>query len=168
MSLFPEEWSLLALTPANRVLLDEVCEGYSPARWIRVLRKDSEEPGELKEVWVDRETMTGPSQDSVRTEFEDLGYSEKVFRSWSRWQDASPDSGFLMIQADVACDQGVLHYLENSRYSREGELVRQAETPDLWFPMYMYSFEGQVFNVVCEMGEFFEPKLTRGTSPGGG
>ena len=167
-NLFPEDWSLLALTPANRVLLDEVCEGFSPARWIRVLRLDPEEPGDLKEVWVDRETLSGPSQDTVRTEIEGPGYSEEIFRSWSRWNDASPDSGYLMVQADASCDLRALRYLENSRYSMEGELVRQAERSDLWFPLFERSFEEQVFTVVCAMGEFFEPESTPGISPGPG
>jgi len=154
-NLYPEEWGLLAFAPANRALLEKVCDGFPPDRWIRVLEKDSNEPGELKEVWVDRETITGPSRDSVWTEFEDLGYSEEVFRSWTRWHDASPDNGFFEIQADVACDRGVLRYLENWKYSKEGELVHQAESVDLWFPMFQYSFEEQVFDVVCAMGEFF-------------
>jgi hypothetical protein len=168
MSLSPEEWSLLELTPANRALLDQVCQGHSPARWIRVLRKNAEAPGELKEVWVDRETITGPGQDSVWTEQEDLGFSEDVFRSWSRWVDASPDSGYLVIQADVACDLGAFRYLENTRYSNEGELILQGETPDFWLYMFRDSFGDQVFGVVCEMGDFFSPESTPGTSPGGG
>ena len=162
-----EEWSALALTPANRTLLDEVCSDYSPTRWIRVLRNDTEEAGELKEVWVDRESITGPHQDSVRTEMEDLGLSEDVFRSLSRWHDAVPDSGYLMIQAEVACDKGALRYLENSRYSPEGELLRETETPDLWFPMFRDSFEDQVFSVVCEMEDFFRSEPTPGTFPEG-
>jgi len=168
MSLFPEEWELLPLTPANRVLLEEVCEGFSPARWIRVLRKDSKEPGELKEVWVDRETITGPSRDSVWTEIQDLGYSQEVLRSWSRWQDASPDSGYLEVQADVACDLGVVRYLESARYSTEGELIHPEETTDFWYNMFPSSFEIEVFGTVCRMADFFQPELTRGTSPGGG
>jgi hypothetical protein len=168
MSFSSEEWSLLELTPANQALLDQVCEGYPPARWIRVLRKNTDAPGELKEVWVDRETITGPAQDSVRTEVEDMGFSEDVFRSWSRWVDASPDSGYLMIQADVACDLGTFRYLESARYSNEGELILEGETPDFWLYMFRDSFGEQVFGVVCEMGDFFHPGSTPGTSPGGG
>jgi hypothetical protein len=167
-TLYPEEWSVLAFTPASRVLLDEVCQGFSPARWIRVLKEEAEGPGDLKEVWVDRETLQGPSSDTVQTELAGGGYSEEIFRSWSRWDDASPDSGYTMVQADVSCDQGALRYLESSRYSKEGEILDQAETPELWLPLYEASFERQVFMLVCEMGRFFLDGLTAETSPEGG
>lgn len=167
-SLSSQEWSLLALTPTNRGLLDEVCQDFSPTRWIRVLREDTEEPGDLKEVWVDRESIMGPRRDSVRTELEDLGVSQEVFRSWTRWQDASPDSGHLMIHADAACDRHAMRYLESSRYSKEGEQVSQTEAGDLWYPIFLASFEEEVFGAVCDMGEFLKPELTPGTSPGGG
>lgn len=163
-----QKWSLLALTPANRVLLDEVCQDFPPTRWIRVLREDTEEPGDLKEVWVDRVSIMGPRRDSVRTELEELGGSQEVFRSWTRWHDVSPDSGYLLVHADVACDRNVLRYLENSRYSKEGERVSQAETTDLWYPIFTLSFDEQVFGAVCDMGEFFQSELTPGTSPRGG
>jgi hypothetical protein len=176
-TLFPEEWELLELNPANRVLVDTVCEGFPPTRWIRVLKENPEGPGDLRDVWVDRETLTGPIRDSVWTEMEDLGYSEEIVRSWSRWNDASPDSGYLLMEADVACDKGVLRYLENSRYSKEGELVSRADTTEFWYILFEASFEREVFSVVCRMQEFFPPEpgrpepggpeLTPGTSPGG-
>ncbi len=166
--LLTEEWSLLALTPANRLLLDAVCEDFSPSRWIRILRKDTEEPGDLKEVWVDRQSIMGPFGDSVRTQLGNLGFSSEVRRSWTQWRDASPDSGYAMVQADVACDLGGVRYLENSRYSMEGERVSEAETTDLWFSMYPLSFEEEVFSTVCEMGRFFQSDPTPETSPGGG
>jgi len=160
-SLQPEEWELLALTPANRVLLDTVCEAFPPARWIRVLNEGSEELGGLKDVWVDRETLDGPSRDSVWTEMEDLGYSDDVIRSWSRWNEVSPDSGYFMIQADVACDKSLLRYLENSRYTREGELDGEAANVDFWFLMSELSFEEQVYGAVCRMAKFFQPGAGR-------
>jgi hypothetical protein len=163
-----QEWSLLVLNPANQVLLDEVCQDFSPTRWIRVLREDTEEPGNLKEVWVDRESIMGPRRDAVRLELEDLGNSDEVFRSWTRWHDASPDSGYVTVQADVACDLNAIRYLENSRYSKDGELVSQAEPTDVWYPILQISFEAQVFGAVCDMGKFFKPEATPGTSPGGG
>jgi hypothetical protein len=165
--LLPEEWSILALTPANRALIDELCQGFSPTRWVRVLNEDPEEPGDLEEVWVDRETLVGPFSDSVKTEMEEETHSEEVFRSWSRWYEASPDSGYLEIQAEVACDQGVLRYLESSRYSKEGELVSRTEPTDLWFYMYEASFERKVFTLVCDMGSFFQAEITPETSPEG-
>jgi len=164
-----QEWPLLALTPANRALLDEVCSGIPPTRWIRVLLEaGAEDPGELKEVWVDRETLGEPVRDSVWTEREDLGFADEVVRSWTRWEDAFPDSGYLMTQADVACDLGVLRYLENSRYSEDGTLVRRLETTELWYPMAQESFERKVYREVCAMPSFFQPPPTPGTSPGGG
>jgi hypothetical protein len=166
-NLSPEEWSMVALNPANRALVDELCEGHSPARWLRVQKRDSDEPGDLKEVWVDRESITGPTRDSVWTETESVGYSEEVLRSWSRWLDASPDRGYLMIQADVACDLGFVRYLENSRYSWDGELVRQFETTDTWTLMFRGTPEREVFGAVCSVKEFFGG-LTPETSHEGG
>lgn len=163
-----QEWSLLVMNPANRVLLDEVCQDFSTARWVRVLREDTERPGDLKEVWVDRESILGPRREDVRFELEDMGDSDEVFRSWTRWHDASPDSGYVMIQADVACDLNAIRYRENSRYSKDGELVSQTEPTDVWYPIRPISFEAQVFGAVCDVGKFFQTEPTPGTSPGGG
>jgi len=173
LDLFPEEWEILALNPANRVLVDTVCEGYVPTRWIRVLKEKPENPGDLKDVWVDRETVLGPREDSVWTELEDMGRSNDIYRSWSRWYDTAPDSGYYLIQADVACDKGTLRYLENARYSKDGEMILRSETTDLWYLMSEVSFERQVFGAVCRMGDFFQeepgqPEVTPGTSPEGG
>jgi hypothetical protein len=145
-----------------------VCREFTPARWIRVLREDAENPGDLKEVWVDRESVLGPRHDSVWTEMGDLGVSAEVFRSRTRWHDFSPDSGYALVEADVACDREALRYLENARYSKEGALLRRADAEDIWFSMLKFSFEAQVFEVVCDMGSFFQPEPTPGTSPEAG
>ena len=167
-SLPTEGWSLLALNPADRILMDHACEGSSPARWISVLRMEAMEPGDLKEAWIDRETLTGPHQDTVRTEMEDPALSMEIFRAWSRWDYASPDSGYAMVQTEVSCDKGALRYLENSRYSPGGELVRRTRRPELWYFIFSGSFEDRAFSAFCKMGRFFQPEPIRGISPGGG
>lgn len=154
-ALVTEEWSLLALTPANRVLLDEVCEGFSPSRWIRVLKENADEPGNLREVWVDLETLDGPGQDTVRFEIDDDVFSGEVFRVWSRWYPVSADGGYLMLHTAVSCDEAAYRYLENSRYSKEDELIGQSALPDFWLSVIPVSFEEEVYLRVCEMGRFF-------------
>lgn len=168
--LAPEEWSLLELNPANRVLLDEVCEGFTPDRWIRVLKKNTDVLGDLREVWVDRETLNGPGQDTIHFEGQFEGEFEgendvvsgEVFHAWSRWYPVSPDSGYVMLHTAVACDQGAYRYFENSSYTREGGLIRQAETLDSWFSFFEGSFDLDVHSTICEMGRFFEPELNSG------
>lgn len=159
--LSPDEWSLLALNPANRVLLGEVCQGYSPSRWIRVLEEGAENIGDLREVWVDRETLTGPNQDTVRTEFEDPGFSEEIFRARSRWDVFSPDSSYVMVEADVSCDRRAFLYLESTMYSGDGEVVDQGNLPDFWIPFLSKSFDERVYTLVCDLGRFFQSPITQ-------
>jgi len=159
--LAPEEWPLLALNPANRALLGEVCEGFSPNRWIRVLKENSDEIGSLREVWVDLETLDGPEQDTVWFEGVDSVFSGEVFRAWTRWHPVSADSGYLMLHTAVSCDQSAVRYLDKSSYSREGDVISQVTTPEFWMSIIPESFEAMVYQTVCELGSFFDPEPTR-------